>query len=226
VLRLGAGRDRLPQRRRHRWPARLPTALLASPVPRNIVDSARPPRLPTNASMVPSGAGAGPCKRCPHGVWAGQPAGDPPRQGSTTWLRRSGGEPRMLAVACRSLVDQDRTEWQIEWQIVLARACLRLASAGVSTCSGPATAASTAAGRCSRPPGLSGRSCPPAAGPRLCSSPADRVGQGAGAIDQGLRDLREPAQNSVQQDPRPRRPGCLSPASGMGPVVRHDLGTT
>jgi hypothetical protein len=26
---------------------------------------------------------------------------------------------------------QDQSEWQIEWQIVLARACLGLASAGV-----------------------------------------------------------------------------------------------
>jgi hypothetical protein len=50
-----------------------------------------------------------------------------------------GGRParslRCRRSPCGSLADQDRIEWQIEWQIVLTRACPGLANARVRPCS-------------------------------------------------------------------------------------------
>ena len=42
----------------------------------------------------------------------------------------------LTPVAVSSWRIQDQTEWQIEWQTVLVRAYLRLAGAGLCSCSG------------------------------------------------------------------------------------------
>jgi hypothetical protein len=46
-----------------------------------------------------------------------------------------GGNGRAVKPSAQLSEEQDQSEWQIEWQIALARACLGLACAGLCSCS-------------------------------------------------------------------------------------------